>query len=250
MSERTSPEDALELISWHLNYRQGETLSLNEVAESTGLSWATVHKYVNALETLQNLAPRITTDADGVHIGSRTAPMNELFSEGASALAVYLLVHTQSEEDATQPLALEDHASTLEKYSLLLDKMETLGWIERDEDTIRLTPTGVQIAGPTYSEVRNATPTEGDLRRYRQRDEIRAVLSEETANLERIFLLKSSSTEDRSDWATYLQESFKTSFGEWKDLTESKGESAGSEKAQPEGELRSTTKAAKPAATT
>lgn len=250
MAERTSPEDALELICWHLNYRQGETLSLNEVAEATGLSWATVHKYVHALETLQNLAPRITTDADGVHVGARTGPMNELFSEGASALAVYLLIHARPEEDATRPLAWADHAPTLAKYAGQLDKMESLGWIERDEDTIRLTPTGVRIAGPAYSEVKNATPMEGDLRRYRHRGEIRAVLAEEASGLGdlagqdlRVRSINSLLRTSYREFTAGLQE-------EWTDLPDTEDEATEGETTGQAGALSRDQKTTKSAAAT
>lgn len=191
MSERTSPTDALELLSWHLNYHRGETLSLNQVAEATGLAWATVHKYLETIQEIQNVAPRVLMDADGVHIGSRTPGMEELFSQGASALAAYFLVHAQSEGNATHPIDWSDHARTLKKYTPLLEKMESLGWIERQEDLIRLTPTGVRIAGPAYLDTKSTPPLEDQLRRYRSHGEIRAVLEEvlpETLTLREEFL--------------------------------------------------------------
>lgn len=76
-------------------------------------------------------------------------------------IVVYLFTQAAAPDtdDATEnntpirELPLEPHTQELEEYSETLDELESLGWIERTTDTINLTPTGVSIAGPLYSQI-------------------------------------------------------------------------------------------------
>lgn len=158
MAERTSPTDALEKLAWELSFHPGETLSLNQISESTGLAWATVRKYTRTLELLQKLAPTLRVREEGLQVGTRSDAMRDLFNQPASALAAYLFIHAKEAGDATEPLPWSRHEHALAKFGPVLERMEDLGWIDRDEETIRLTPLGVSIAGPTYNEVLEAEP--------------------------------------------------------------------------------------------
>lgn len=153
MPERTDPAEALKRINWHLNFRTGETLSLNEIANATGLAWGTVQKYTRAIDTIQNIAPQISCNSDGVKVGRATQTMRELLTDPSLSLAVYLFIHAQQEGSPAEPLPLSEHASTLEKTPETADKLESLGWIERTADTVRLTPLGIQIVGPVYADI-------------------------------------------------------------------------------------------------
>lgn len=156
MPERTSPKEALERLAWILNYHKGEKVSLNQIAEATGLSWATVQKYTKTIEFIQKIAPEIAVDNDGICVNRRTDIVSELFSDQSTAVAVYLLEQAEIAGDPTQPLELSEHANILEKHDEAVDKIEELGWIEKTDNTIQLTPLGIQIAGSARSDVMNS----------------------------------------------------------------------------------------------
>lgn len=155
MAQRTDPVEALERISWYLNFRQGDTLSLNKISEATGLAWATVQKYTKAIEIIQRLAPRISTTSEGVEVGRRTNSMQMFMADKAPSLAVYLFVQAQQKGAPTSELDISEHQEILNSNSEEIQKMESLGWIEKNEETIELTPLGVQIAGPAHSAFKN-----------------------------------------------------------------------------------------------
>lgn len=176
MPERTDPPDALRRLSWCLNFHKGETVSLNQVSKSTGLAWATVKKYTQAIEGIQRIAPSIRSTADGIEVGSQNIALVDLFEEPTRALAVYLLVQSQENGDATKEIELEDHAHLFEKHSEALEKMGSLGWIELTDESVSLTPLGVSIAGPIYSEISNGHRNDEKLRKYHGKGSIMAVI--------------------------------------------------------------------------
>lgn len=163
MSERTSPTDALERLSWQLNYHQSETISLNQISDSTDLSWATVRKYVQAIETQQKIAPEIALDDEGVEVGRRPSLIDELFKDKAEALAVYILTRARDEGDATAPIERDAHQSVFERYDAALEQLQDRGCVEEADGRIKLTSKGVRIAGPRSGEIagadRNVTTT-------------------------------------------------------------------------------------------
>lgn len=159
MAVRTSPKVALERLALNLNYHVGEMVSLNRLAEETGLSWATVQKYTKVIETVQKLAPKITIEDTGVRVDRRTSIAASLFSDSSSALMVYLLEQAEIAGEPPQPLDRSEHTKMLEKYGEDLDTIGELGWIELTEDEIRLTPLGVQIAGTIRSDLLNSERT-------------------------------------------------------------------------------------------
>ena len=169
MGERTSPVEALKRITWHLNFRTGETLSLNELSEITGLAWETVQKYVKVIETIQKISPQLSYDSEGVKVGHQTQTMRRLLSDPSLSLALYLYIHARQTENPTGTLQISEHEDTLQRVPETLEMMESLGWIDRTEDTIRLTPLGVQIAGPTYAGIRKNDQQEDVLKVDRER---------------------------------------------------------------------------------
>lgn len=176
MPERTSPTDALERLSWHLNYHQGETISLNQLANSTGLSWATVRKYVQAIEKQQKIAPQIASEEDGITVGRRSQLLAELFEDEQEAVALYILINARANGDATAPISTDTHASVLTRYTEVIEEMAESGLIERQDGEINLTPKGVRIAGPRSGEIsgadRNVNSTSASIRKYQHGGEI------------------------------------------------------------------------------
>lgn len=78
----------------------------------------------------------------------------------SSPIVVYLFSqavnhpHDDYEDhNPTTPLPLNEHMDELGEFTDTLDDIDELGWIERTTDTISLTPTGVQVAGPLYTQV-------------------------------------------------------------------------------------------------
>lgn len=179
MPERTDPPDALRRLSWYLNFHKGETVSLNQVSKSTGLAWATVKRYTQAIENIQRIAPSIRSSADGLKVGSQSIALMDLFEEPTRALAVYLLVQSRENGDATKKIEFSDHAHLLKDYSDALEKMESLGWVELTEECVSLTPLGVSIAGPIYSEISNGKRNDEKLRTYHGKGSIVAVIEDE-----------------------------------------------------------------------
>ncbi|WP_147299477.1 hypothetical protein [Haloferax sp. Atlit-6N] len=174
---RTSPKDALERLSWHLNYHQNETVSLNQISEATGLSWATVHKYAQVIENVQKIAPQISLEESGLSVGHQSKIMAEAFKDPSSALAMYLLLHAEIEGGATFPIDKSEHQQVLEEFSDTLEKLEGLGWVESTDDEISLTQLGVQIVGPLRSEIKNTSrdPSSSQIQVYKQGSSVVAV---------------------------------------------------------------------------
>jgi len=157
MSERTDPSDALERLAWTLNYREGETLSVNELANKTDLSWATAKKYTQLLERLSRISPSIETTDDGVSVNSVGDNLACIRDRPETQLIVYLLTHAEFAGGAREPFSIENHRDVLSRYEETLSRLQDIGWVEVDENenTIRLTPTGLSQAGPARSKLRN-----------------------------------------------------------------------------------------------
>lgn len=156
MVGRASPEDAAERIAWELNFHKGDEVSLNELADLTDLSWATIKKYTQLIETLQKVAPEIAISSEGVRSGGRAAILEEILSEPERALSVYLLIHAEVNGGATAEVDAEILREAIEDADVLT-KMEKLGWIKQSSGDVQLTPLGVKIAGKTRSEVLSGT---------------------------------------------------------------------------------------------
>jgi len=146
----------MERIAWELNFHQGEEVSLNQLAESTDLSWATVRKYIQLLEDIQKIAPQIEFSEEGVYPGQRTQIVEDTFSNPESALVVYILIHSEIQGGATKEVDIQELEKAIEDTDVL-KRMEQLGWIERSEDQVRLTSLGLRIAGKTRSKIESHT---------------------------------------------------------------------------------------------
>lgn len=156
MSSRTNPAEALERLAWTLNYHRGETVSINQLAETADLSWATAQKYAQLLEVLGPIAPKVTTDEDGVTVRDIGTNLESIWEKKDTQLIVYLLVHAEIEGGPTEPLDYDEHYNVLHQYEETIERLDELDWIKREDDTIQLTPKGVSIAGPARSELRNS----------------------------------------------------------------------------------------------
>lgn len=156
MGDRTSPEDAAQRIAWELNFHKGEEISLNELADLTNLSWATVKKYADLLENLQKIAPEIAISSEGVRSGERTKILESALSEPEQALAVYILLQAESNGGATAKVNTGVLKSVVEDPETLTEMVQ-LGWIKRSDDHVQLTPLGVKIAGKARSGVLSST---------------------------------------------------------------------------------------------
>lgn len=155
MSERTSPTDALERLSWALNTSTDGPQSLNELAKRASLSWATAKKYLQVIEMIQKIAPKISVKNDGVHIGERSRMMEDMFEDSAVALTTYLFVQAESKENPAQPMDLDVCTGLDEEFIDTLSQLEALEWASISDNEIRLTPMGIQVAGPARSELNN-----------------------------------------------------------------------------------------------
>lgn len=77
----------------------------------------------------------------------------------SSPIVVYLFSQavtaseTELSSDPRHPLPYDEHSDVLEEYTDTLDEIESIGWIERTDNTISLTLQGVRVAGPMYAEI-------------------------------------------------------------------------------------------------
>lgn len=155
MSSRTEPTDAIERLAWALNYHQGDSISINELAEKTGLSWATTKKYSQLLEVLNRISPDIDATSDGITVNKIGENLDNLQQEKDLQLAIYILQHASINGESDDKIVKERHSDVLDKYSSTIEELEDNGWIECTEETIRITPKGASVAGPARSEYRN-----------------------------------------------------------------------------------------------
>ena len=176
----------MERITWHLNYHDGESVSLNHLAEATDLSWATVQKYTQALETISRITPKISVTDDGINVEEKAQNMEQLSLEEDLTTIVYILIHAEINGGPTEALEKESHQDFLQKYSKVLDELESVGWIERTSDTIKLTPKGVSIAARNRSEVRNLDkpPKLGEVKEYSVNDQTIGVIEKKDTSQE------------------------------------------------------------------
>lgn len=156
MGERTDPSEALERVAWFLNYHEGDSLSINQIAEATNLSWATAHKYVHTLERLDRISPEITSESGEVTVDERAPAINELFRDEAFALTIFIFDRALSQGDnVTTVVEYEPIADAFDDHEDLLNQIDSLGWVEQSSDGVCLTPQGVRVAGPARSRITN-----------------------------------------------------------------------------------------------
>jgi len=156
MTKRTSPTEAIKRLSWVLNYADEGPRSLNEISKKTNLSWATTRKYIQTIEDIQKIAPKISLEDDGVYVGKRSKAISELFEDPAIALMVYLLNQAEINGSPAETIEIEACKSLSTDVGSLITQLEALGWIELRDGAIKLTPKGIQVAGPARSDVNNS----------------------------------------------------------------------------------------------
>jgi hypothetical protein len=154
--DRTSPADALELLAWHLNYFPGQPLSMNELANATGLAWATVRKYAQLLETLEKITPEVRILKGKAQVEDRNRIMTELFRRPLPAAALYLLIHGRAKGDPLGPFSLPEHPAFASQFSETLQRLVKLGLAQAQGDVIRLTPAGATLAEDARNEILTA----------------------------------------------------------------------------------------------
>lgn len=188
MSERTDASEALERLAWSLNYHEGESISVNKLAKKTDLSWATAKKYTQVLERLSRIAPEVNREDDGVSVGSVGDNLACIRDRPETQVIVYLIIHAENKGGSIEPLPIEDHRDVLNRYDATIDHLVDIGWIEinGEQNTIRLTPSGVAQAGQARSKLRNTdldSPSYGRI-------------------IDKGDIVRTSNTHTQSNWAT------------------------------------------------
>jgi hypothetical protein len=143
---RTSASDALEQLAWHFSFFPRRKLSINEVAEATGMAWATVRKFSGSLEELTYLMPAVTLDSDGVTVVNTSERLSSIVSEPMSGAALYLFVHGRMNGSPSQSIPFARHRVFSETYGRGIEQLTLLGLAEAGNDSARLTPQGVSFA--------------------------------------------------------------------------------------------------------
>lgn len=157
MSEKEI-RDALMQISWYLNFKQEETISVDEIAEATGLDWGLVHNCIITLEKTQRITPDINYN-DNISVGKGDRESNgiepSVFDDDAYSAVMYIFIMRKFSKDMTQPIRVSDHP-VLENLDEGVNDAIEIGWLDRvDKDRVKLTPEGVGLAGPNHSEIEN-----------------------------------------------------------------------------------------------
>lgn len=157
MTERTEASVALERLAWTLNFHEGETVSVNKIAEKTNLSWATANKYIQVLERLSRIAPELSRDDSGVLVKSVGDNLASIHNRTEIQLIVYLIIHAENKGGSIEPILIEEHTDVLARYDTTIERLLEIGWIEvnNEENSIRLTPAGAAQAGQARSKLRN-----------------------------------------------------------------------------------------------
>lgn len=208
MSERTSPVDAIKRLSWILNYVEDGPQSLNSLANQSDLSWATVQKYTAAIEVAQKVAPRIVTGSSGVEIGSKSRIISDLTEDPVAAFTVYLLTQAEIRGGAGKPVDKASCEGLSEEFENVLTQAIDLGWVsEIDEERVKLTPTGVRVAGPARSNVENTDQllNESNLYIHQEGDEEVVTLADEA---------EGSSDQQGPSSVTYNTDNYQDKTGE------------------------------------
>lgn len=153
MASRTGPVDALERLAWVLNVHHGETVSINQLAAESNLSWATARKYSSLLERLGTIAPSISVSDKGVSVESVGPAIMSMGPQRDRLALLYLLTAAEAHGGLSEPVDRSDHEAVLSSFVEELASLETHGLIERTDETISLTPAGVSVVAPMRSKL-------------------------------------------------------------------------------------------------
>lgn len=153
MATRTGAVDALERLAWVLNYHTGETVSINQLATETNLSWATTRKYSSLLERLGTIAPSVSISDEGVSVESVGPVITSMGPQRDRLALLYLFTAAKAQGGLTEELDVSDHEAVLSSFPDELASLETHGLIERTDGGISLTPAGVSVVAPMRSKL-------------------------------------------------------------------------------------------------
>lgn len=79
-------------------------------------------------------------------------PEQSMAPKYTTGIAIHLFSHAVGKHDSpTVELQFNELDDELNDYREELREMESVGWITQSSETVTLTPTGVSIAGPEYS---------------------------------------------------------------------------------------------------
>lgn len=148
--------EALMEISWYLNFRQDETISVDEIAEDTGIEWGVVHNCINTLEKTQRITPDIEYNDDVTVEESESAGLEpDILEDEAYTSVLYIFITKKYDENITSPICTCEH-EVLKREENGIEEAVKVGWLERNgENKVSLTPKGVGIAGPSHSRIEN-----------------------------------------------------------------------------------------------
>lgn len=154
MAQRTAPTDALERLAWMLTFHEGDTVSVNHLAETCGMSWATTRKYSQLLEVLSNIAPSVTVTDDGISVSAIATPLRAIEEQSDLAVLLYLLTVADAKGDLLIPIELSTHEPVLSRYGDTLDSLADNGLVSLTDETVSLTPSGVSMSAPIRAKLR------------------------------------------------------------------------------------------------
>jgi hypothetical protein len=143
---RTGSTEALDALAWHFNFFPGKTMSVNEVAEATGMAWATVRKFASSLEDLRVLAPELEIKPDGILVRKASPRVARVTSEPMSTAALYLHIHARLLGNPSHPILLSQHKAFAENFSNPLKELVSLGLAEMESGSVKLTAQGISFA--------------------------------------------------------------------------------------------------------
>jgi hypothetical protein len=150
-TSRTGSIEALEILAWHLNFFPEEELSINEISRSTGLAWATVKKFSEAMELINNISPTMVNTKNGIKISSRARIFEEIFTDDLRTAAFYLFLTAKASGKVTNKIMLEKHDRFKSRYEASIQKLIDLDLLKQTDDGVRLSAAGIALSSDMYS---------------------------------------------------------------------------------------------------
>lgn len=155
MSEKNiDTRRVLKTLCWHLNHHNSEDMPTEQIAEEMGLEWGTVYNHILIIDMLNRIAPEITFDNGNVTVDSSASATEQLLSDDALAVGNYIFMCGLVDSDVSREIDISDH-EFLSTRETTIENMVELDWIDRDGNTIKLTPNGISVIGPAQSSVTN-----------------------------------------------------------------------------------------------
>lgn len=168
-TSRTGSIEALEILAWHLNFFPEEELSINEISGSTGLAWATVKKFSEAMELINNISPTMVNTKNGIRISGRARIFEEIFTDDLRTAVFYLFLTAKASGKVTNKIMLEKHDRFKSRYESSIQKLIDLDLLKQTDDGVRLSPAGIALSSDIYSwinEKLSQTNSESSIARF------------------------------------------------------------------------------------